>query len=182
MGAAKGRYQCRWHSFPAILRSLSGAPRSLGSPAGQQQDTEQARLGVGGRGAGAEVWAGEAGCLRALSLHSSLVHRDHCFQHQHVLQCDPDWAGALGLPSAGRQGLQHAAHYLPGKCVGMFRGGCVCPSIYPSPRLLKNRAYPILSRGAGSGPNWMLSSIDPWSQPQLFTHLNWPACSESETS
>ncbi|XP_052497065.1 LIM domain-binding protein 3 isoform X1 [Budorcas taxicolor] len=33
MGAAEGRYQCRWHSFPAILRSLSGAPHS---PAGQQ--------------------------------------------------------------------------------------------------------------------------------------------------
>ncbi|XP_043781209.1 LIM domain-binding protein 3 isoform X4 [Cervus elaphus] len=34
MGAAEGRYQCRWHSFPAILRSLSGAPHS---PAGQQE-------------------------------------------------------------------------------------------------------------------------------------------------
>ncbi|XP_055281275.1 LIM domain-binding protein 3 isoform X1 [Moschus berezovskii] len=34
MGAAEGRYQCRWHSFPAILRSLSGVPHS---PAGQQE-------------------------------------------------------------------------------------------------------------------------------------------------
>lgn len=64
----------------------------------------------------------------------------------------------------------------------MFTGVCVCPPICPSPRLLKNRAYPILSLGAGSGPNWMLPTISPWSQPQLFTHLNWLACFESETS
>lgn len=43
MGVAEGRYQCRWHSFPAILRSFSGAPYSLP----RQQGTEQARLGVG---------------------------------------------------------------------------------------------------------------------------------------
>lgn len=40
----------------------------------------------------------------------------HRCQHQYVLQCDSDWAWALGLPSAGRQGLQYAPHYLPGKC------------------------------------------------------------------
>lgn len=57
-GRSKGRYQCRWHSLPAILRSLPGAPHSLS----RQQGAEQARPGVGGSGrAEAEVWAGEVG-------------------------------------------------------------------------------------------------------------------------
>lgn len=76
----------------------------------------QSRQGWG-PGAEAEAWAGDTGCVRALSLHSSLlVHRGRPCQHQHVLQRDPDWAWALGLPSAGGQGLQHAPHYLPGEC------------------------------------------------------------------
>lgn len=42
-GRSKGRYQCRWHSLPAILRSLPGALHSLA----RQQGTQQARPGVG---------------------------------------------------------------------------------------------------------------------------------------
>ena len=110
MGAAEGRYQCRWHSFPAILRSLSGAPHGLA----RQPGTEQARPGVRSRDRGMG-WGGRV--CEVLSPYSScFVHRGRRCQHQHVLQRDPDRAWALGLPSAGGQGLQHAAHHLPGEC------------------------------------------------------------------
>lgn len=168
MGAAEGRYQCRWHSFPAILRSLSGAPHSLA----RQQGTEQARLGVGGRGPGIG-WGG--GCVRALSFFSSLVHRGCRCQHQHVLQRDPDRAWALGLPSPGGQGLQHAAHYLPGECAlptqpGTHRGGAhseegVRIPLLSSLRLSESRACPIRRLGAGTGSNWILPATGPWFGP-----------------
>lgn len=98
--------------------------------------------------------------MRALSLPSSpLVHRGRRCQHQHVLQCDPDRAWALGLPSAGRQGLQHAAHYLPGECAlptawhlqarGMLRGPGAPLSICPSQGSRKAEHAP--TRGWGLG-------------------------------
>ena len=55
--------------------------------------------------------------MRVLSLYSSpFIRRGRRCQHRHVLQRDPDRAWALGLPSAGGQGLQHATHHLPGEC------------------------------------------------------------------
>lgn len=63
-GRSKGRYQCRWHSLPAILRSLPGALHSLA----RQQGTQQARPGVGVLGPGTEIgakkWSGKAGYTR----------------------------------------------------------------------------------------------------------------------
>lgn len=59
----------------------------------------------------------------------------------------------------------------------------VCVSLrLSSSRLLKSRAHPTPSLGAGTGHNWMLPTTDPWSQPQLFAHPNWPACYECEMS
>lgn len=58
MGAAEGRYQCRWHLFPAILRSLSEAPHG---PADSQGQSRHGRVGVGDPGRG----LGWGGCARA---------------------------------------------------------------------------------------------------------------------
>lgn len=91
----------------------------------------------------------------------SILCRGSHYQHQHVLQCDSDRARALGLPSAGGQGLQHAPHYLQGECtlliawhpkgLGTLRRGHVCTSVclVCPPQALGKQSIPYsLSEGS----------------------------------
>lgn len=96
-GRSKGRYQCRWHSLPAILRSLPGALHSLA----RQQGTQQARPGVGGPGPGAEAGAGKTGCTRVLSPDSS-----YCLSAEEATAVSTSMSYSVTLTGPGPWGFR----------------------------------------------------------------------------
>lgn len=143
-----------------------GASRELHAAARPRDGAGKAGSGWGALRAGAG--------RRGPSLPSCLTRRGRRGQHEHVVQRDPDRARALGLPSPGGQGLQHAAHYLPGKCAaraawhpqgrGTARGGGgLPPSLHHPPGGSGKAAHAHPQSGAPTG----YAGHGPWSQPWL---------------
>lgn len=152
MGTAEGRYQCRWHLFPAILRSLSGVPYSPADSQGQNRHGWGWGWGQGQRPGLGRVHEGLTPFL--LSTEAAAVCTS--MSYNVTLAGPGPWGFRLQGGKDFNMPLTISRVSVPcpqpgAAGVSMFREQClsICPS---SSRLLKIIVHPTRSWGLGLAP------------------------------